>query len=121
VKQGGTRRGANMGILSVDHPDILDFVTCKQQNDRLNNFNISVAITDPFMEAWTRTASTIWSRRAARKWSSPFPPAASSRHRDMAWKNGDRVSSSRRINQYNPSRTWHGESTNPCGEQPLLP
>ncbi|RKX29439.1 MAG: ribonucleotide-diphosphate reductase subunit alpha [Candidatus Zixiibacteriota bacterium] len=130
VRQGGTRRGANMAILRVDHPDIMEFIACKDNTNEMTNFNISVGITDDFMEALksdseyplfnphTGRTHQIDNHEVTLRARSVFDSIV-----EHAWQTGEPgVVFLDRMNQHNPTYPDETiEATNPCGEQPLPP
>ena len=124
IKQGGKRRGANMGVLRVDHPDIMDFISAKEDQEKFNNFNFSVAITDIFMQAVEEDGNYSLIEPSTKE------PLASLKARevfdriiDLAWHNGEPgvlfIDTANKANM--TPQLGDFEATNPCGEQWLLP
>jgi ribonucleoside-diphosphate reductase alpha chain len=123
VKQGGTRRGANMGILRVDHPDIMEFITCKEDLTQIVNFNISVAVTAKFMEAVKGgTSYDLIDPASGDAVGQLDAKAVWNKMIDGAWRTGEPgCFFIDEANHYNPvPHLGSYEATNPCGEQPLL-
>ena len=124
VKQGGTRRGANMGILRVDHPDIMEFIICKENNKEISNFNISVAVTDDFMKKLkSGEEHSLVDPHSNQLFKKIKPKEVFDLIVKQAHKNGEPgIIYIDKINADNPTpHLGKMESTNPCGEQPLLP
>lgn len=122
VEQGGVRRGGNMGVLRIDHPDILEFINCKSREGDLTNFNISVAVTDGFMEALQNDSEydlvdphskARRSIKASQVWETLTAAAHNNGEPGVIFVDT--------INKTNPTPGMPLEATNPCGEQPLLP